>query len=298
DQLWDQTLGTRGEDYAEGAKQTADGGFIIAGVSYDMGGNKTSPTFGNGDFWVVKLQAETPDDCDGDGVPDARDLCADTPPGTVVNSNGCAIMQLCPCTNDWRNSRDYLRCVRGAAREFVRAGLITEAERQAIVEEAEGATCLPGPRPGLITFGLANLPIGQAILNGGKDSWEGGLTVSELGVDGLDGVSVLTGEADSGVFLYPDAPIWGDFSDLWFMLGKAYGRLNGTPNSFVSSLRVTKPNYETYPVAIDLTPLGPRSLTFQVFSNRTLVAETTTEGGTGGITVYANTYQGFRGNPF
>ena len=297
--LWDQTLGTRGEDDAVSAQQTADGGFIIAGTSYDRGGNKTSPTFGNGDFWVVKFQAETPGDCDGDGVPDARDLCADTPPGTVVNSNGCAIMQLCPCTNDWRNSRDYSRCVRGAAREFVRAGLITEAERQAIVEEAEDATCPPDfVRPGTVVFGLTNVPIGEAILNGGKDSWEGGVTVSELGVDGLDGVSVLTGEADSGVFLYPDAPIWGDYNDLWFMFGKAYGRLNGIPNSFVSSLRVTKPGYETYPVAIDLTGLAPRSLTFQVFSNRTLVAETTTDGATGEIIVYSNTYLGPRGNPF
>jgi hypothetical protein len=300
--LWDQTLGTRGEDDAVSAQQTADGGFIVAGTSYDRGGNKTSPTFGNGDFWVVKLQAETPGDCDGDGVPDALDLCADTPPGTIVNSNGCAIVQLCPCTNDWRNTRDYLRCVRGAAREFVRAGLITEAERLAIVEGAENTNCPPDfSRPGIIAFGLTNVPIGQANLNGGEGgsgSWEGGVTVSELGVDGLDGVSVLTGEADSGVFLYPDAPIWGDYNDLWFMLGKAYGRLNGAPNSFVSSLRVTKPGYETYPVAIDLTGLAPRSLTFQVFSNRTLVAETTTDGTTGGIIVYSDTYLGPRGNPF
>jgi hypothetical protein len=307
-QLWDQTLGSRGEDTAAGAQQTADGGFIVAGLSYADRGNKTSPTFGNGDFWVVKFQAETPDDCDGDGVPNAQDLCADTPPGTVINSSGCAIVQLCPCTNDWQTTREYVRCVRDAADDFARAGLITEAERQAIVGEAERTNCPPNfLRPGIIAFGLTNVPLGQAELDGGSGGTgtgsggsgsSGAVTVSELGIEGLDGVSVLTGEADSGLFLYPYADIWGNFSDDWFMLGKAYGRVGGTANALVSSMRVTKPHYETYPVAIDFTPLRPRSLTFQVFSNGTLVAEATTEGGTGGITVSADTYESPRGNPF
>jgi hypothetical protein len=292
DRLWDETMGTRSEDNAAGAQQTSDGGFIIAGASYDSRGNKTSPTFGNGDFWVVKFQAETPGDCDGDGVADAQDLCADTPQGTIVNSNGCAIIQLCPCTNDWRSTAEYVRCVRDAAADFARAGLISEEQRRALVDAAQNTNCPPDfLRPGIIAFGLTNVPIGQANL-------EGAVTVSDLGIEGLDGVSVLTGEADSGLFLYPYAEIWSDFSDDWFMLGKAYGRINGAADSLVSSLRVTKPGYETFPITIDLTPLGPRSLTFQVFSNRTLVAETTTDGSTGSITIHAATYEGPRGNPF
>jgi len=306
-QVWDESVGSRDSDVSAGGHVTRDGGFIAGGHSYGTGGSKTSPTFENGDFWVVKFQAETPGDCDGDGVRDGQDLCPDTPPGTVVNSNGCAIVQLCPCTNEWQSAREYVRCVRDSAAGFLRAGLISEAERQAIVAEAERTNC-PPVRQGAVYFGLTNVPLGQAELNvgssgsgSGSGSYEGPVVVSELWVDGLDGVSVLTGEADSGVFLYPDSPIWGNYSDEWFMLGKAYGRLNGTDGSFISSLRVTKPHYETYPVAIDFTPLAPRSLTFQVFSNGMLVAETTTEtteGATGNITIYSDTFLGPRGNPF
>ena len=303
-QIWDQSAGSRDSDVGAGGFLTSDGGFIVGGHSYGDRGNKTSPTFDNGDYWVVKFQAETPGDCDGDGVRDGQDLCPGTPPGTVVDANGCAIVQFCPCTNNWQSTREYVRCVRDAAAGFVRAGLISEAERQAIVAEAERTNC-PPVRPGAVYFGLTHVPLGLAELNAGgsgsgtgSGSFEGPVVVSELWVDGLDGVSVLTGEADSGVFLYPDAPIWGWYSDEWFMLGKAYGRVNGTAGSSISSLRVTKPDYETYPVAIDFTPLAPRSLTFQVFSNHTLVAETTTEGATGNIIVHSDTYLGPRGNPF
>jgi hypothetical protein len=303
-QVWDESVGSRESDVSAGGYLTRDGGFVAGGHSYGSGGSKTSPTFANGDFWLVKFQAETPGDCDGDGVPDGQDLCPDTPAGTVINSNGCAISQLCPCTNEWQSAGEYVRCVRDTAGDFVRAGLITEAERQAIVAEAETTNCPPVGQHA-VYFGLTNVAIGQAVLNAGSSgtgsgsgSHEGPVTVSELWVDGLDGVSVLTGEADSGVFLYPDAPIWGNYSDEWFMLGRAYGRVNGTDRSAISSLRVTKPDYETYPVEIDFTPLAPQSLTFQIFSNRALVVETTIEGAGGEITIYSSTYLGPRGNPF
>lgn len=55
---WDKTLGgSNGEDFRSMA-QTADGGYIIAGSSSsDISGEKTENNIGEGDYWLVKLDA-------------------------------------------------------------------------------------------------------------------------------------------------------------------------------------------------------------------------------------------------
>jgi hypothetical protein len=80
-------------------------------------------------------------DDDGDGVPDSNDLCPGTPDGEVVNENGCSIDQLCPCESPWKNHGQYVSCVAHAAEDFVAAGLITDAEKDAIVPEAGQSSC-------------------------------------------------------------------------------------------------------------------------------------------------------------
>ena len=50
-------------------------------------------------------------DSDGDGVPDAFDLCPGTPPGAVVDASGCSIDQLCPCNGPWKNHGEYVSSV-------------------------------------------------------------------------------------------------------------------------------------------------------------------------------------------
>ncbi len=56
---WQKCLGGSGEDYATSIRQTADGGYIAAGVSYsnngDVSGNHNTEFYG--DYWVVKLDA-------------------------------------------------------------------------------------------------------------------------------------------------------------------------------------------------------------------------------------------------
>jgi hypothetical protein len=84
-------------------------------------------------------------DADGDQVIDGADSCPSTPAGAVVNASGCAIAQLCPCENAWKNHGAYVSCVAHAAEDFVAAGLITEAEKDDIVEEAAQSTC--GSKP-------------------------------------------------------------------------------------------------------------------------------------------------------
>ncbi len=85
-------------------------------------------------------------DQDFDGVPDAVDLCPNTPPCTVVNAEGCSIDQLVPCAGPatggaWKNHGAYVSAVAQVAQEFVKQGLISEADRAAIVVRAAQSDC-------------------------------------------------------------------------------------------------------------------------------------------------------------
>jgi hypothetical protein len=80
-------------------------------------------------------------DDDNDGVLDGFDSCPGTPAGDVVNTEGCAIAQLCPCDNPWKTRGAYVSCVAQAADDFVAEGLITRAEKDAIVSEAAASSC-------------------------------------------------------------------------------------------------------------------------------------------------------------
>src|SRR5207249_4932543 len=69
-------------------------------------------------------------DGDGDGVPDARDACAGTPPGDLVDTRGCSV---CPCDGPrggggWPARSAYLHCVRGEARLRVALGVLGRRE--------------------------------------------------------------------------------------------------------------------------------------------------------------------------
>jgi hypothetical protein len=62
---WEQTYGGSGDDYFLALQQTSDGGYIATGASSSPPsasstspiGNKTSPTYGGQDAWVLKLDA-------------------------------------------------------------------------------------------------------------------------------------------------------------------------------------------------------------------------------------------------
>jgi hypothetical protein len=87
-------------------------------------------------------------DVDGDGVANSGDICPVTPTGAVVDSNmGCSIAQLCPCSGprgtsvSWRNHGKHVSCVAKTSENFVSAGLITDAEKDAIVSTAGESSC-------------------------------------------------------------------------------------------------------------------------------------------------------------
>jgi hypothetical protein len=82
-----------------------------------------------------------PSDTDADGVPDFRDACGNTPAGSLVNSEGCTIQQLCPCAGPWRNHGDYVNCIQRAIGSFVREALITPATTRTLLRDAANSDC-------------------------------------------------------------------------------------------------------------------------------------------------------------
>jgi len=85
-------------------------------------------------------------DADNDDVLDAVDACLFTPAAAIINTNGCAIADLCPCihpdgTDKWKNHGKYVSCVAHAANDFRDAGLINYSEHSDIVSEAAQAAC-------------------------------------------------------------------------------------------------------------------------------------------------------------
>jgi hypothetical protein len=87
---------------------------------------------------VVLCQVQPSGNCDSDrdGVPDAADQCPNTPAGEVVNAVGCSISQLVPASWPWKNHGEYVSTVARVAGESLAQGLITGAQRGAIVSAA------------------------------------------------------------------------------------------------------------------------------------------------------------------
>lgn len=95
---------------------------------------------GEGPFNAAfSLLGET--DEDNDGVPDSLDQCPGTPPGSVVNADGCSIDQLVPCDGPWKNHGQYVSAIAHVTREFVEQDLITREQRAEIVVEAAHSDC-------------------------------------------------------------------------------------------------------------------------------------------------------------
>ena len=85
-------------------------------------------------------------DTDGDGVADSLDQCPGTAPGAIVDSNGCSIEQLVPCSGpasggSWKNHGQYVSSIAHVVKSFLAQGLISEAQADAIVSQAAQSKC-------------------------------------------------------------------------------------------------------------------------------------------------------------
>src|ERR1041385_2692456 len=107
----------------------------------------------------------------------------------------------------------------------------------------------------IVSFGLTNLLIGRTKVN----TNDGYLTFSNFRSNGVDGVSILCGEADAGLFFSPY--IFGYLADGNFLRAKVYGTVNGLTNQLLSSMSGGQATQGFYPVEVDFTPLGATNLT-------------------------------------
>jgi hypothetical protein len=107
---------------------------LFAGLWYL---NVSSDLFPDGEFRGQIL----PSDSDHDGVPDYLDQCPGTPPGSVVDAQGCSIEQLCPCEGPWKNHGHYMQTLAQVTDRFQRDGLITRADREAILKKGATSDC-------------------------------------------------------------------------------------------------------------------------------------------------------------
>jgi hypothetical protein len=80
-------------------------------------------------------------DDDNDNVLDGADKCPATAFGSTVAADGCSIADSCPCETSWRNHGAYVKCVAQTSNGFLSAGLITSAQKDAIVSAAAQSSC-------------------------------------------------------------------------------------------------------------------------------------------------------------
>jgi len=90
--------------------------------------------------WLTRAPI-LPVDSDGDGVPDYRDHCPNSPASAVVNPEGCSIERLCPCDGPWNNHGEYMDCLLDVSAAFLKDRIISESDRRVLVKQAATSDC-------------------------------------------------------------------------------------------------------------------------------------------------------------
>jgi hypothetical protein len=138
-------------------------------------------------------------------------------------------------------------------------------------------------------FGLHHSVIGQAVFTNG----DYGLEVIGLRTNGMDGLSSELGQADSGVFIYPNTRYvdW-DYS----MTSRFYGSLNGQSNTLIGTVYGYRLDYGQFYAGADYSPIGATNVTFQLWRGNLLLAESTVSNGE--VYMYAEYASPPRVNPW
>lgn len=80
-------------------------------------------------------------DADGDGVVAPMDQCAGTAPDLLVASDGCSVVQTCPCDAPWSNNGEYNACLHDAVGALVAAGVLPQNQKGQYQNSVKEAGC-------------------------------------------------------------------------------------------------------------------------------------------------------------
>lgn len=144
DDLWWNANWSATTELLTGTGKFARGSHTVDAIGFEgcCDGNQAMQFRAEGGEWAdVSSTALANDDDDCDGVTNDADACPDTAEGDVVDATGCAIAQICPCDDDWKNHGQYVSCVAHATNDFVADGLLTGAEKGVIQSEAGASAC-------------------------------------------------------------------------------------------------------------------------------------------------------------
>src|SRR4051794_25478221 len=92
EKLWDKTFGGTSTDYFNSMIPTLDGGYLLGGNSNsEIGGDKSEPSRGDNDFWVVKIDGEGKKQWDktfgGSGPENLQSMVPTTDGGYLLGGN-------------------------------------------------------------------------------------------------------------------------------------------------------------------------------------------------------------------
>ena len=132
----------------DGLGDVCDADFDGDGVANEVDNCPTWPNSAQSDWDGDGIGDACDPYIDGDGVVNDTDVCFATPIGDLVNPvSGCSIAQLCPCdgpkgaTVPWKNHGKYVSCTAHAANAFLEDGLISPAQKDAILSAAGQSAC-------------------------------------------------------------------------------------------------------------------------------------------------------------
>jgi hypothetical protein len=134
--------------------------------------------------------------------------------------------------------------------------------------------CVVKSEDTMVVFGLTNVALNGATLVP-RETYPG-VRVENLDDQGLQGVSVLLGQADSGLFFSPQLD--GQPGDGNSMQASVFGKA-GAHEGLLGTVFCKKDSWGSYPLTVDFTGIGSSNFTVQVFCYDTLAREETNSSG-------------------
>lgn len=265
--MWDYRYGGTYPDELTAFQQTRDDGFILAGYSNSgANGDKSQPTYGSYDYWIIKLDRSGIKEWDADFGGSENDyltcVCQTSDGGYLLGGYSVSDISGCKTQNNWDASgltSDYwvVRTDSLGVKLWDKGyGGLSQDHPTAIIETADGgfmiggfSSSLAGGNKTQSTFGTNDYWIIKADANG-NILWDkdfGGLTTDNLRSlrQTADHGYILGGLSNSGISGNKTQASYGAF-DFWLVKTDSLGNFEwdkeygASLNEYMWSLGITQ----------------------------------------------------------